>query len=66
MQLLSEIIIVLAYIAAIGFFIFGIDDLIFDLHFIRHLSRNKNRRHITVPDGLPADKRLQLLKFLGS
>lgn len=50
MQLLSEIIIVLAYIAAIGFFIFGIDDLIFDLHFIRHLSRNKNRRHITLEE----------------
>ncbi|MBE2180216.1 MAG: hypothetical protein IAE97_07065 [Chthoniobacterales bacterium] len=26
----------------------------------------RGNRHITVPDGLPADKRLQLLKFLGS
>lgn len=48
MQFLSEAFIVLAYIAAIGFLIFGIDDLIFDLHFIKHLRRTRNERHTTI------------------
>ncbi len=50
METVSEIFIVLAYIAAIGFFIFGLDDLIFDYNFIRYLRRTRNFRHTTLED----------------
>jgi len=50
MEALSEIFIVLAYVAAIGFFIFGLDDIIFDFHFILHLLRTREARHTTVDE----------------
>lgn len=50
METLSQIFIVLAYIAAIGFFIFGLDDLVFDVQFIRHLTRTRNQKHTTVAE----------------
>lgn len=48
MELLSTVFIVLAYIAAIGFFVFGLDDIIFDFQFIRHAWRTRNDRHTTL------------------
>lgn len=50
METLSEIFIVLAYIAAIGFFVFGLDDLLFDYNFIRYLRRTRNAKHTTLED----------------
>ena len=50
MEILSEIFIVLAYIAAIGFFIFGLDDIVFDFHFILHLIRSRHDRHTTIEE----------------
>ena len=50
MELVSTIFIVLAYIAAIGFFIFGLDDIIFDFQFIRHSWRTRKDRHTTLDE----------------
>lgn len=48
MELLSQIFIVLAYIAAIGFFVFGLEDFIFDWQFVRHLWRSQNDKPVTL------------------
>ncbi len=50
MELLSEIFIVLAYIAAIGFFVFGVEDLLFDLQFLRYARRTSKARHTTIEE----------------
>ena len=37
MDLLHNLFLLMAYTAAVGFFIFGMDDLFFDLQFLRRL-----------------------------
>lgn len=41
---------VLAYIAAVGFLISGLDDFFFDLQFVRYLFATSDRPHITVQE----------------
>lgn len=50
MELLSTVFIVLAYIAAIGFFVFGLDDIIFDFQFIRHSWRTRHDKHTRLDE----------------
>jgi adsorption protein B len=47
METLHTIFVALAYISAVGFLVFGIDDVFFDLQFLRYLRGRRNSR--TVP-----------------
>ncbi len=48
MDILYYIFLVLAYIAAIGFFVFGLDDVFFDLQFLRYLRKKRKRPSVTL------------------
>ena len=48
MDTLHTIFLVLAYISAIGFLVFGIDDVFFDLQFLRYLKSKKGIRPISL------------------
>src|ERR1043166_6833347 len=50
MELLEHIFLVLAYVAAIGFLINGLDDLFFDIGFLHFLWRGRKRPHVTLQE----------------
>lgn len=50
MDTLHSIFVFLAYTAAIGFLVFGLDDLFFDLQFLRALRRKKKDRPVTLEE----------------
>jgi len=50
MEIIQHIFLVVGYVAGIGFFLFGLDDLIFDLQFLFYLWRQRKRPHITLKD----------------
>jgi len=50
MELIHTIFWALAYIAAVGFLISGLDDFFFDMQFVRYLFATKDRPHITVQE----------------
>lgn len=50
METLHSIFLVVATVAAVGFLIFGIDDVFFDLQFLRHLRGLRKKKHITLSE----------------
>jgi len=50
MELLEQIFVVLAYVAAIGFLVNGLDDLFFDVGFLRYLWGTRDKRHLSIQD----------------
>jgi adsorption protein B len=50
METLYTVFLVLAYIAAIGFLIFGLDDVFFDLQFLRYLRSKKGESQVSLDD----------------
>ncbi|MFZ4776197.1 MAG: glycosyltransferase [Terrimicrobiaceae bacterium] len=50
METFYYIFLFLAYTAAIGFFVFGVDDVFFDLQFIRYLRKQRRKKNISVED----------------
>ncbi|NDG73167.1 MAG: hypothetical protein EBY32_18070, partial [Proteobacteria bacterium] len=48
METLHTIFVVLAYISAIGFLVFGIDDVFFDMQFLRYLRGHRNARPVSL------------------
>lgn len=48
MEFVENIFVGLAYIAAIGFLINGLDDLFFDCQFLVYLWRNRKKPHVTL------------------
>lgn len=48
MEVVENIFVALAYIAAIGFLINGLDDLFFDCQFLVYLLRNRKKPHVTL------------------
>jgi bacteriophage N4 adsorption protein B len=50
MESIHHFFVILTYIAAFGFLIFGLDDLFFDLQFSRYLFKNRHQPHIPAED----------------
>lgn len=50
MDTLYYIFLFLAYTAAIGFFVFGVDDVFFDLQFLRYLKKKRKKDLISLDD----------------
>jgi len=50
MEVVEQIFLVLAYVAVIGFLINGLDDLFFDVGFLRYLFRTRNEPHLKIQD----------------
>jgi len=48
METLHTTFVVLAYVSAIGFLIFGIDDVFFDMQFLRYLRGRRNNRPVSL------------------
>jgi adsorption protein B len=58
MDTLHAVFLVLAYTAAIGFFVFGVDDVFFDMQFLRHLLKTRHRRPLTPAELAQEPERL--------
>ncbi len=50
METFYYIFLFLAYTAAIGFFVFGVDDVFFDLQFLRYLRKQRRKKIISLED----------------
>jgi bacteriophage N4 adsorption protein B len=50
METLHSIFLIVATVAAVGFLIFGIDDVFFDLQFLRHLRGMRKKKHVTLSE----------------
>ncbi|MCX6961327.1 MAG: hypothetical protein NTZ08_02595, partial [Verrucomicrobia bacterium] len=48
MDTLHTLFVVLAYISAVGFLVFGIDDVFFDMQFLRYLRGHRNARPVSL------------------
>ncbi len=63
MDTIHTIFLVLAYTAAIGFFVFGVDDVFFDMQFLRHLRKRRSEPPLTVGD-LTREPERQIALFI--
>ena len=50
METIYTLFLVLAYIAAVGFLVFGLDDVFFDLQFLRYLRKKRGERRVSLDD----------------
>ena len=48
METLHTLFVVLAYVSAVGFLIFGIDDVFFDMQFLRYLKGGRNAQPVSL------------------
>ena len=48
MDTLYNIFLITAYVAVIGFFIFGLDDVFFDMQFLRYLRKKRRRKSVSL------------------
>lgn len=48
MDTLHTLFVILAYISAVGFLVFGIDDVFFDMQFLRYLRGHRNARPVSL------------------